>query len=98
MKKMIISYDNRTFEAYVGSLGLGLAEVSFYEVVRPTWKIFRTKFFPFGLKSFDVEEYQDIWTAVRKCLLKCLAEETRENEIAEKWKSFEKTLDKNPKV
>ena len=98
MKKMIISYDNRTFEAYVGSLGLGLAEVSFYEVVRPTWKIFRTKFFPFGSQFFDVEEYGDIWTAIRKCLLKCLAEETHEKEIAEKWKSFQKTLDKNPKV
>lgn len=96
--KMTICRDNRTFEAYVGSLGLNLAEVSFYEVVRPTWKIFRTKFFPFGSRSFFVDDYETILLAVQDCLCKCLADEAREKERTEKWKSFEKSIDKMPKV
>ena len=96
--KMTICRDNRTFETYVGNLGLGLAEVSFYEVVRPTWKIFRTKFFPFGSKSFFVDDYENILFAVQDCLQKCLTEEAHEKELAEKWKTFEKTIDKMSKV
>ena len=96
--KMMICRDNRTFEAHVNGLGLGLAEVSFYEVVRPTWKIFRTKFFPFDSKSFFVDDYESILLAVQDCLRKCLADEAREKERTEKWKSFEKSVDKMPKV
>lgn len=96
--KVTICRDNRTFEAYVNSLGLGLAEVSFYEVVRPTWKIFRTKFFPLGSSSFLTDSYETISLAVQDCLCKCLADEARDKERAEKWKSFEKSIDEMPKV
>lgn len=96
--KVTICRDNRTFEAYVNSLGLGLAEASFYEVVRPTWKIFRTKFFPLDSSAFFVDDYETILLAVQDCLRKCLADEAREKERVEKWKSFEKDIDKMPKV
>lgn len=96
--KVTICRDNRTFEAYVNSLGLGLAEVSFYEVVRPTWKIFRTKFFPFDSSTFFVDDYETILLAVQDCLRECLADEAHDKERVEKWKSFEKDIDKMPKV
>ena len=96
--KVTICNDNRTFEAYVNSLGLGLAEVSFYEVVRPTWKIFRTKFFPFDSNTFFVDDYETILLAVQDCLRECLADEAHDKERVEKWKSFEKDIDKMPKV
>lgn len=96
--KVTICNDNRTFEAYVNSLGLELAEVSFYEVVRPTWKIFRTKFFPFGSNTFFVDDYETILLAVQDCLRECLADEAHDKERVEKWKSFEKGIDKMPKV
>ena len=84
MKKMIISYDNRTFEAYVGSLGLGLAEVSFYEVVRPTWKIFRTKLPCY--KSFWISDYPTIKEGVYAMLENYLADEAEDKKICDKWK------------
>jgi hypothetical protein len=96
--KVTVCRDNRTFEAYVNSLGLGLAEVSFYEVVRPTWKIFRTKFFPFDSNTFFVDDYETILLAVQDCLRECLADEAHDKERVEKWKSFEKDIDKMPKV
>lgn len=89
--KITICKDGRTFEAYVGSIGTGLAEVSFYEVVRPSWKIFRTKFFPFHNSGFFVQDYPTITEAVRACLDKGFQIEANEKEIAEKWKNFSKT-------
>ena len=88
--KITICKNGRTFEAYVGSLGGGLAEVSFYEVVRPSWKIFRTKFFPFHSSGFFVQDYPNIIVAVSACLDKGFEEEAEEKEISEKWKNFSK--------
>ena len=93
--KMTIRHENRTFEAYVKNLGFGgLANVSFYEVVRPTWKIFRTKFFPLGSSDFWIDDYENISLAVQDCLHECLDEEAHEKELEEKWKNFKKTIDK----
>lgn len=96
--KITICKDGRTFEAYVGSIGAGLAEVSFYEVIRPSWKIFRTKFFPFHNSHFFVEDYPTIIEAVQACLDEGFQIETNEKEISEKWKNFQKTLDKSNKI
>lgn len=63
--KITICRDGRTFEAYVSSIGFHMAEVSFYEVVRPSWKIFRTKFLPFYSASFYVDDYESIIEAVQ---------------------------------
>lgn len=93
--KMQIAENGRVFEAFVGSMGCHLIEVTFYEVVRPTWKIFRTKFFPFGSRMFSVDEYENIIDGVRSCLLRVIAEEEHDKEVMEKWKTFEKNLDKS---
>lgn len=89
--KITICRNNRTFEAYVGSIGTGIAEVSFYEVVRPSWKIFRTTFLPFHYSGFFVQDFPTITEAVQACLDKGLAIESEEKEISEKWKNFSKT-------
>lgn len=90
-----IAENGRLFEASVGSIGSHLAEVTFYEVVRPTWKIFRTKFFPLGSRIFSLDDYGNIMDGVRSCLLRLIAEEEHDLRIAEKWKTFEKSLDKS---
>jgi hypothetical protein len=90
-----IAENGRVFEAIVGSMGCHLAEVTFYEVVRPTWKIFRTKFFPLGSRMFSVDDYENIIDGVRSCLLGVIAEEEHDQEVMEKWKTFEKSLDKS---
>ena len=89
--KITICRNNRTFEAYVGSIGTGIAEVSFYEVVRPSWKIFRTTFLPFHYSGFFVQDFPTITEAVQSCLDKGLKAEAEEKEISEKWKNFSKT-------
>ena len=89
--KITICRNNRTFEAYVGSIGTGIAEVSFYEVVRPSWKIFRTAFLPFHYSGFFVQDFPTITEAVQACLDKGLKIEAEEKEISEKWKNFSKT-------
>lgn len=89
--KITICKDGRTFEAHVGSIGTGLAEVSFYEVVRPSWKIFRTNFWHFHYSSFFVQDFPTIIEAIQTCLDKGLEIEAEEKEISEKWKNFVKT-------
>lgn len=86
--KITICRNNRTFDAYVGSVGTGLAEVSFYEVVRPSWKIFRTNFLPFHSSGFFVQDFPTIIEAVQACLDKGLEQEAERKEISEKWKNF----------
>ena len=92
--KVTINYNNRTFEAYVGGCGCGIVEVSFYEVVRPSWKIFRTTIFPFYSSCFFSEDFETIMAGIEDCLAKGIAEESKEQVFQNKWKDFEKTIDK----
>ena len=88
MKPVIITRDNRTFKAYVSSIGFGMAEVSFYEVVRPSWKIFRTKFFPFHSASFYVSDYESIIEAIQCKLDNGFRIEGAEKATEAKWQEF----------
>lgn len=86
--KIVINKENRTFEAYVNSIGCGMGEVSFYEVVRPTWKILRTNVLPFHSASFFVSDFLSIVHAVQTCLDNRLAIEAKEKENMKKWQKF----------
>lgn len=88
MKPVIITRDGRTFEAYVSSIGFGMAEVSFYEVVRPSWKICRTKFFPFHSASFYIEDYDSIIEAIQCKLDNGFRIERAEKATEAKWQEF----------
>lgn len=96
--KVILNRDNRTFEAYVNMSYSNIVDVSFYEVIRPTWKIFRTKFFPFYSTWFYIKDYNSIMDGVETCLTEGFHEEALEQSIENKWKEFEKTIDKSSKV
>lgn len=86
--KITICRDGRTFEAYVASIGCGMAEVSFYEVVRPSWRIFRTKFFPFHSASFVVTDYESIIEAIEDKLNNGFLIEKSDKATADKWQEF----------
>ena len=88
MKPIIITRNNRTFEAYVSSIGCAMAEVSFYEVVRPSWKIFRTKFFPFHSAMFYVNDYESIIEAVQCRLDTGFRIKRAEKATEAKWQEF----------
>ena len=92
--KVTINHSNRTFEAYVGGCGCGIAEVSFYEVVRPSWKIFRTTILPFHSSCFFLEDFETIMAGIESCLAEGIAKESKEQIFQNKWKDFEKTIDK----
>ncbi len=93
-KKVIIKKDNRIFEAYVSSTFPNVVDVTFYEVVRPSWKIFRTKFFPFYSTEFYSSKVETIEDGIKYSLNKALIKEAEENAKMTKWQTFEKALDK----
>lgn len=92
--KVIIKKDNRIFEAYVSSVFPNVVDVSFYEVIRPSWKIFRTKFFPFYSTNFYFSEFEVIEEGIKFSLNKALEKEAEEKAKMTKWQTFEKSLDK----
>ena len=92
--KVTINHNNRTFEAYVGGCGCGIVEVSFYEVVHPSWKIFRTTILPFHSSWFFLEDFESIMAGVENCLANGIAKELKEQTLQNKWKDFANAIDK----
>lgn len=90
MKPVIITRNNRTFEAYVTSIGCAIIEVNIYEVVRPTWKIFRTKFFSWFSAHYFLEDYDTIVDAINECFECGWKREEKDAAIRSKWEEFEK--------
>lgn len=86
--KRTYTINNRTFNCYIKPLGRALIEVSVWEVVRPTWIIFRTRYM--GNKSFFDTDYPSIFLGVVAMIDKCVAEEKEENERVAKWREFER--------
>lgn len=83
----IYTIDNRTFECYVVSEGDAWASVSVWEVVRPTWIFFRTKYY--DSTYFRIDNYDSIEMGVLDSLQHLLAEEYKQNQRIAKWKEFE---------
>lgn len=92
--KITIKKDNRIFEAYVSSTFPNMVDIEFYEVVRPSWKIFRTKFFPFYSTWFFPSDFKTIEEGIKFFLDRGLMKEAKEKELMTKWQTFEKSLDK----
>jgi hypothetical protein len=90
MKKTVVYRQGRVFDVYVAPIGGGYAEVNIYEVVRPKWKIFRTKFFPFFSTSIFVGDYLSITLALFDCVDAGLRREQRTEEIRKVWEEFQK--------
>lgn len=91
-KRVMYSYDNRQFACYVGCGCIsGMAEVIIYEL-RPTKKLFKEKYV--DSKSFWLDDFETISKGVVDCLAEVITEENERKKLQEKWKNFEKTLDK----
>ena len=83
----IYTIGNRIFECYVNSEGGAWASVSVWEVVRPTWIFFRTKYY--DSKYFRIDKYDSIEMGVLDSLQYLLEVEYEQNQRIAKWKEFE---------
>lgn len=87
--KKVYTFENRTFECHVNPIGGALIEVSVWEVVRPTWIAFRTKYM--DTLVFCDTEYPSITVGVLCVIDRCLQKERVEKKRAAKWKEFERS-------
>lgn len=85
--KTLYSYENRHFEVYVNPDARNCIDVNVFEIVRPAWKIFRTKFIDSG--SFWSDDYENIDEGVRTVIAKMMLTEKRNLERVRKWKEYE---------
>jgi hypothetical protein len=84
------------FACYVGQgCFTGMVEVVVYEY-RPYKKFFKEKYF--GSKSFWLDDFNTIEGGVLTKLSELCLEEAHELGMQEKWKEFEKTIDKTIKM
>ena len=83
----IYKIDNRTFECYVNPDGNSMVSVDIWEVVRPTWKFFRTKFY--DSTYFWIDDYDSIEMGVLASLQYFLDKERKQNIRFAKWQEFE---------
>lgn len=86
--KAIYYYENREFEVYGRRYGEMMFEATVYEVVRPTWKIFRTKFSPFIDTWFCIDNYPSIDDGIKTLIAKQLLEDKLEEERTKKVNDF----------
>ena len=91
MKKTFRMYE-RTFICYVHSEFSGLmGAVNIFEVVRPKWKIFRTKFCDY--RTFWLSDYDSIEAGVKSCIRGYVKEEIEQSTINDKWIDFQNSKD-----
>jgi hypothetical protein len=81
--KVIVEKDGRTFECYANAIGCAMCAVNIYEVVRPNWKIFRTKYRE--SYSFFVDDFDTIKKGIEHCVARLFKREQIEEERAKKW-------------
>lgn len=88
MKTTIIK-QGRTFECYPSAeCGGKMCMVNILEVVRPTWKIFRTSYK--DSRGFWIDDYDTLQEGIDKMLDHFLQWEQEEAERKEKWGALEK--------
>ena len=63
-----------------------MCEVRIYEVIRPKWKIFRTKYRSYRL--FRIKDFSTIREGVESRVNKYLHDEWKEQAIAAKWEEI----------
>lgn len=83
-----IIFGGREFEVYLNSEFSGrMCTVAIYEVVRPNWKIFRTKYRAY--KTFWISDFETIKEGIYAILNDYLHDEEEENLIEAKWSEVE---------
>jgi hypothetical protein len=90
-KTNIYVQDGRTFEVTTVNVACFhnfMAETYVHEVIRPNWKIFRTR--SIDSQSFFVDDYETILDGEIAMLEKILQREREEKERRQKWAEFDK--------
>ena len=63
-----IEKNGKKFLVSVIGIGCEMLEITAYELVRPHWKLFRTKFFPFVSGTQSISDHPSIIDAVEHVL------------------------------
>lgn len=83
--------EGRTFEVTTVNVACFrnfMAETYVHEVIRPNWKIFRTR--SIDSKTFFVDDYETILDGEIAMLERILQQEREEKERCQKWEEFDK--------
>lgn len=81
-----IIFGGREFEIYLSSEFSGrMCAVSIYEVVRPNWKIFRTKYRAY--KTFWVNDFKTVKEGMYAMIDDYIKDEQESKLIQEKWEN-----------
>ena len=91
IKTVTMAINNHDFEIYVSppQYGASMIEITIWEVVRPTWKIFRCRYF--GSRTLWLtdlkEEKIDLREGIRRAIVSKLHEQ---EEIEERYAEFDR--------
>lgn len=91
IKTITMAINNHNFEIYVSppQYGASMIEITVWEVVRPTWKIFRCRYF--GSRTLWLtdlkEENIDLREGIRRAIVSKLREQ---EEIEERYAEFDR--------
>ena len=81
--------DGRTFEVVTvmeAGFGGAMAGAHIYEVVRPNWKFFRTRWI--DTKNFWVSDFPTIADGVLRMVERVVEKEVADKELRQKWAEF----------
>ena len=81
--------DGRTFEVVTvmeAGFGGAMAGAHIYEVVRPNWKFFRTRWI--DTKNFWVSDFPTIADGVLRMVERVVEKEVADRELRQKWAEF----------
>ena len=82
--KKVVEMNGRTFECdYSPELSGEMCAVAIYEVVRPSWKIFRVRYCKYV--TFWVTDYETLTEGITNMVKLYLDEEEHQNEISKIW-------------
>lgn len=88
MIKIKREYLGKQYEITVNIDEFNAIWISVSEVIRPTWKIFRTRYIDHRIKF--VEDYESVENAISIAFSQIMLQEKKEEETRNKIKEFEK--------
>jgi hypothetical protein len=88
MESRNVIFGGREFEVYLESqYGASMCVVTIWEVVRPKWKIFRTKYR--DTRSFWISDYETIKQGIYAMIDSYIKDEEEAERISNKWKELD---------
>ena len=91
IKTITMEVNNRNFEICVSppQYGASMVEITTWEVVRPTWKIFRCRYF--GSRTLWIADLQEQKIDLREGIRRAIVSELRkQEEIEERYAEFDR--------